>query len=421
MKKVLFTTMSIIAVAAMMLVSCKKDDTKKNETPDDPTPAATGSDWTVIGSINGDSWTVDIDMVQNGDIFAAKGVTLAAGDEFKIRYQKAWDANRGGTFVALGKPFAVENNGANIKPGLEGTYDIYYNSAEELMEITEANATPDWTLAPAAPAWDYVMNISSYKTNSEFHFANPVKVNPGAMTFQWKFYATEWNDYDQVIERDGESYKVWANRLGQICNSGEKGILLRFNDGHNKGSLRLNAAIFANDGKDYVQKDGADYIWSLNEWHTLSIVADGSNVTVYDNAEAVYTFEYSVPEVYTEWPVERFDISMTWDDGTRYDKGQAFRGYIAYTRLWTRALSAEQVAGSLCDVEDNTGLALCWNWNADEGATIANAGSAAGYDLDFTTALAGGQQSYVKAEDIAATWTDVTEVEGLAPVCPAAE
>ena len=136
--------MSIIAVAAMMLVSCKKDNGDDNKGKDDNKTVET-VDWSVIGTINGDSWAVDIAMTKDGDIYAAKGVTLAANDEFKLRYQKAWEANRGGTFVALGKPFAVEDKGANIKPGLEGTYDIYYNAAEELMEITEANATPDWT------------------------------------------------------------------------------------------------------------------------------------------------------------------------------------------------------------------------------------------------------------------------------------
>ena len=83
------------------------------------------------------------------------------------------------------------------------------------------------------------------------------------------------------------------------------------------------------------------------------------------------------------------------------------------------ATTAEQVAASLCDTEDNEGLVLCWNFNADEGSTIANNGSAAGYDLDFTKALAAGQNDYVKATDIAGAWTDVNDVEGLAPVCAA--
>lgn len=426
MKKI-FKFAAIFAMAALTLsaVSCSKDDDKdeNKEDPkvdppvvDDYAPVTGESDWSIIGSLSAHekvnmNWDGDLVMVQDGDIYYVKNLKLAAADEFKIRFQKDWGVNRGGNFESLGNGFAVTHDGPNIKVGAEGTFDVYYNAALEQIAVCAANANPTWAepQGPVASDWNYVMNISDYKTNSEFHFGSPVKLNPGSLTFQWKFYSTKWNVYDQVDEERG--YKVWANRLGQISNSAEKGILLRFNDGHKQGSLRLNAAIFANDGKDYVQKDGDDYIWSLNEWHTLSIVADGSTVTVYDNAEAVYSFEYSVPEVYAEWPVERFDISMTWDDGTGYDKGQAFQGYQAYTRMWSRALSAEEIAASLCNVDTADGLVLCWNYNLEEGTTVKNEGSAASYDLDFTKALAGGQASYVKAEDIEGTWTPVEEIE----------
>ena len=429
MKKI-FKFAAILTIAAFTLstVSCSKDD-KDEKTPekktDDPKvdppvddytgPVEGTSDWSVVGTLLESNWGSgehgDYVCAQNGDVYVVKNVKLAATDEFKFRKDKDWPVNFGGNFAALGEAFDVTQDGPNIKVGAEGIYDLYLNVATAQAGVVKKDgAEPTWTeKGPVAQSWDYVMNISDYKTNSEFHFANAATFNPGSLTFQWKFFATKWNVYDQVDEERG--YKVWANRLGQISNSGEKGILLRFNDGHKQGSLRMNAAIFANDGKDYVQKDGDDYIWSLNEWHTLSIVADGTTVYVYDNAEMVYSFEYTVPEVYASWPVERFDISMTWDDGTGYDKGQAFLGYQAYTRLWNRALSAEEVAASLCNAENTDGLQLCWNYNLEEGTTVANAGAASGYDLDFTKALAGGQSSYVKAEDIEGTWTPVEEIE----------
>jgi len=416
MKKV-FKFALIAFAAAAVCVACK--DNKGGDEPE-PTPVVE-SDWSVIGSIAGDEWKVDIAMAQDGDIYVAKSVTLTAADEFKIRYQKAWDANRGGTFVALGQPFAVEHNGVNIKPGLDGKYDIYYNSGLELMEVTAEGATPDWTIPePEKASWDYVMDIHDYNRNSEFHFTeDKLVVDPKAVTMQWKFYADEWHDYDKTRGEGDAAYHVWCNRLGQISNSAEKGWLLRFNDGGAKGSLRFNSDVFGNNNSGYVGVNGDKmYIWELNKWHVLTIVADGTNVTIYDNAEKIDEYAQSTPEVFAELPIERFDISMTWDDGTGYPRGQEFLGYIAFTRIWTKALSAEQVAATLCDVEDKDGLAVCWNWNLDEGHVVANQGSkGAAYDLDFTKALAGGQQTYVKATDIEGAWTDVNDVEGLAPVC----
>jgi hypothetical protein len=335
----------------------------------------------------------------SANVTIPKALTVKAGETTKsgiVLFNEGELA--AGTYTAVVKATEADNN-ATI--GTPNTVTI--------------TVTVEEKVAPA-PTWDYVMNISDYKTNSEFHFGKAIQVNPNNMTFQWKFYSTKWNDYDKVDEERG--YKVWANRLGQISNSGEKGMLFRFNDGHEKGSLRFNAAVLGNDGKDYVQVEGKDYIWSLNTWHTLTVTADGTTVSIYDNADLIMSYEQNTPEVFAQWPIERFDISMTWDDGTGYDKGQAFLGYIAYTRLWGKALTAGEVAASLCNAEANDDLLICWNWDLSEGTVVANAGKAgADYDLDFTKALAGGQASYVKAEDIAGAWTDVTEVEGLAPVC----
>ena len=408
--------MSIIAVAAMMLVSCKKDNgTDDNKGKDDNKTVET-VDWSVIGSINGDGWTVDIAMTKDGDIYAAKGVTLAANDEFKIRYQKAWEANRGGTFVALGKPFAVENNGANIKPGLEGTYDIYYNAAEELMEITEANATPDWTVSvqPAGLNWDYVMNTSDYQVNCKIEFAEPLTINTGHMTMQWKFLSTKWNKYNQEkITVNGKQYTAYANRLGQLYDGdyGGEGILLRFGDGGANGSLRLNGGAIIDNA--YVKVDNADYVWSLNEWHVLTIVADGTAVTVYDNDTELCTLEPS--KAAHDWTFGALDLSETMDDGdVAYCIGQAFQGYTAFVRMWDVALTADQVKASLCDVPaDSEGLKGYWAFNNDEGSVVEDL--AGENDFNFkaikSAADANGQKIKDNSAAIEAAWTEVAEVE----------
>ena len=419
---------AMVAFAAAAVVACggkddpetpdnKPEDKPEDEKPVDKVEPVQGeSAWSVIGALLDTNWDTDFVCAQEGDIFVLKNVELKEGNEFKFRENKDWGNNRGGDFVALGEGFAVTPNGPNIKGITPGIYDLYYNAALEQAAVVAKNGTPTWA-EPQGVSFNYVMDIHDCARNSEFHFTSPFTLNPAACTMQWKFFSTEWNKYD--TDREGYGH-VWCNRLGQLSNSQEQGYLLRFNDGGKQGQLRFNSKVFGEPASGYVTKDGEAYIWSLNEWHVLTIVADGTNVSIYDNADLVMTYAETIGALYTNGlPFERFDISMTWDDGTRYDRGQAFFGYIAYTRLWNKALTAEEVAAGLCDVTDKEGLEVYWAWNNEEGTAVANLGSAAGYDLDFTKALAGGQQSYVSAEAIEGAWTDVNDVEGLAPVCAA--
>ena len=84
------------------------------------------SEWTVIGALSeyGISWDGDIPMITDGNTHVAQGVKLSAADEFKFRKDKAWDVNMGGEFGSLGSAFSVEQDGANIKVGADGIYDL---------------------------------------------------------------------------------------------------------------------------------------------------------------------------------------------------------------------------------------------------------------------------------------------------------
>lgn len=108
----------------------------------DPYPEFTeDSNWSVIGalSVYDISWNGDLPMVSDGANHAAFAVALAADDEFKFRQDKAWTVNMGGEFTALGEEFAVTQDGANIKVGADGIYDLFVNPDAGTAVVTEAS------------------------------------------------------------------------------------------------------------------------------------------------------------------------------------------------------------------------------------------------------------------------------------------
>lgn len=107
----------------------------------DPYPEYTQTtNWTVIGALSklGINWDGDVDMVSDGTTSAAFSVAIAADDEFKFRQDKAWAVNLGGEFSGLDTDFAVTQDGANIKVGAEGVYDLFVNPAANTAKVSPA-------------------------------------------------------------------------------------------------------------------------------------------------------------------------------------------------------------------------------------------------------------------------------------------
>lgn len=79
--------------------------------------------FSVIGSINGDSWATDLPMEKqaDGSWVTKEAYKLAAGDEFKVRQGKSWDVNYGVDGL----------NGANFVVEKAGTYKIKFTLSGE--------------------------------------------------------------------------------------------------------------------------------------------------------------------------------------------------------------------------------------------------------------------------------------------------
>ena len=106
-----------------------------------------GTVWSLIGDFN--SWGADVDMVEDNGLWKAEAVDLDGG--WKIRKNHEWAENRGGTFVALGEPFAVVNNGDNINCGA-GKFNVVYNPADETITVSPAKY--GWSLIGVNGDWN---------------------------------------------------------------------------------------------------------------------------------------------------------------------------------------------------------------------------------------------------------------------------
>ena len=96
----------------------------------DPYPDYTEpSEWSVIGAIAAynNEWNKDLPMVSNGTSHAAFNVIIGAADEFKFRKDAGWAVNMGGEFGGIGSEISVTQDGANIKVGADGLYDLFLN------------------------------------------------------------------------------------------------------------------------------------------------------------------------------------------------------------------------------------------------------------------------------------------------------
>lgn len=91
----------------------------------------------VIGSFEGSGWGTDVAMEKQAeaDVWAAT-VTLAEGDEFKIRADGAWDISWG--FAALDAEDSEDcftDNGGNIKTSRAGTFGVLLGFTEEAEPV----------------------------------------------------------------------------------------------------------------------------------------------------------------------------------------------------------------------------------------------------------------------------------------------
>ena len=97
--------------------------------------------WAVSGQFNewGTAW-----MDETENWFVAKGITMAASSEFKLRFGSDWRDNRvyGGT-VSVGQAYDVKKGDGNMKIAVAGTFDIYLSKDLATMYVMNEGEVPE--------------------------------------------------------------------------------------------------------------------------------------------------------------------------------------------------------------------------------------------------------------------------------------
>ena len=157
--------------------------------------------YSLIGEINGDSWSNDVVMTEKDGIWTSPTVTISGA--FKIRYDYSWaDDNTYGVEEGftpeIGKPFTAVQPGKDITVPSEGNYKVEFNPATKevlikavafaeqlymigeefggwkwdsdgVVEMTPVLHNPDWGAEAEGQFWTirYISAGKGFKFNTE--------------------------------------------------------------------------------------------------------------------------------------------------------------------------------------------------------------------------------------------------------------
>ena len=208
---------------------------------------------------------------------------------------------------------------------------------------------------------------------------------PGTGVYSTHSLGAGYNLNTWTLEIKAHPYNMKSRGNDQLCRfccwneDGGGQVLLRFNE---NGKPWKTLDIVAPSGR-YVTGatgDPATGSFEQNQWYMISIVWDGSNMSVYINGEKDTPSENSVSGN-QGFNLNRFEIGMSWGG---YGSSQSYTGRMAEMRIWNIARSASDIASTQCSVDPKSeGLVGYWKMNEGEGHVFHDA--VAGNDMDWDT------------------------------------
>ena len=199
------------------------------------------------------------------------------------------------------------------------------------------------------------LNISNTNLYSNFIFPDEKKQELSNFTYEIKFYSQYWH------------------KIARLCaftsKDEQRSSMLRFGE----EGMDVNALQWVSPSGSIVSSTR----FATDRWYMLSLVYDGSKLTMYVNGVKDAQGDGDGKPV----SFQRFELGMSW---TSYRTSQYFRGRVAEARVWNRALGAAELQMGLCSVDPaSEGLVAYWKMNEGEGSIFKDA-TGHGYDMDWT-------------------------------------
>lgn len=188
--------------------------------------------------------------------------------------------------------------------------------------------------------------------------------------FDQSKYAT-FTNYTYEVKVRGDGFGSQGGQIQRVCSWGGDGgsNMLRFGENGMDGNQL-----------QWVSPAGSvasNTRFQAGTWYLVSLVYDGSSMTMYVNGVKDATINASGISV----TLKSFEIGMSW---TSYRSGQFFPGRIAEVRVWDRALSPSEMANGICGVDPaSKGLVAYWKMNEGAGNSVFKDATGHGYDMDW--------------------------------------
>lgn len=359
----LFKIFTIAALATMSLVSCKSDDDPVEESLPEVTISGTTVDNVTVKLSKTSSATVSVVLSSSSADFAVTSpVSIAAGKTTaNVTVTPASDL-AAGTYNPTITLRSAEGATIGSASSVKLTYEVTNQGGGD-----ETGGESD--VAGEAIDFDNIktLDLNTKEFACHYYFQNPIQLT-GNVSIVFNVYldaAAGQQSFMGFCDNNPDAVSAYILRFGE--------------GGHGAQELEL---MLCEDGvpvSDRV-KQYFDQI-EVGEWHTMAITGDSEgNYAIYTDGMQSNTFK-GLGENPNVFGLQDLSFANSWGKSYR----SPFTGNVCGISIWTRTLTADEVASLTGKAPklDAEGLAAYWAFDEGEG-TLVEEKTGRYEDIDFT-------------------------------------